>query len=263
MFKRIRIIALDYGLTFGVDRAIRQLIGHDRLSGIGVIPVSPLMKRETKLLREVVAGRRHQPEIGMMIAVTHPFTPLSVSGRIHFGETFPTIKQLRRRMRFGLVPARVLAEEITAQHAAFVNQFDRLPDFIDGWQDVTELPVIRRAFGSAGPHLAWAEGAWYRLGGLSGSRRGRFANKIGRFGVTLSPGVRIPTPDQKERHLHNLFFNELKLVPEGTAVICRPAEIDDRLRQLDEHAASRELIYRFLAGPDLQMVLQERDLFLF
>ena len=76
--KRILLTSADYGLAFGVDRALRELISAGALSAVGCLVVSDLWSREYLPLRDTVDNVRHQTLVGLTLALTRPFAPLSV-----------------------------------------------------------------------------------------------------------------------------------------------------------------------------------------
>ncbi len=261
--KRIKVIALDYGLTFGIDRAIRDLVDCDALTGIGVIAASEMMGREAKPLYDCVQVRRNRPCLGLELALTAPFAPLSDAGKNKFGEVFPTIRAWSLRLRAGLIPRRVLAEEIRAQHAAFIDQFGEPPHFVDGWQNCHLALRVRKAFLSVASQLAWAPDAWYRADNRDHWSWRRFADRAAPVGISVSRQVITIAAGQGGADMHEGFFRQAGTLQEGAVVLCRPAEIDDRLRKLDPQAGHREAVYRFLTGPDFALVLREHDMFLY
>ena len=82
--KRILLTSPDYGLAFGVDRALRELISAGALSAVGCLVVSDLWSREYLPLRDTVDSVRHRTLVGLTLTLTHPFAPLSMRARSQF-----------------------------------------------------------------------------------------------------------------------------------------------------------------------------------
>lgn len=68
--KRIQLTSPEYGLTFGIDRALRQLAQDGLLSAIGCVVVSDLWSREYLPLRDTVDAVRHHTRVGLTLTLT-------------------------------------------------------------------------------------------------------------------------------------------------------------------------------------------------
>src|SRR5438309_9778282 len=94
--RRIWLCADDYGLSPGVNRAIRDLIARGRLNATSVMVVGPAIGRgEVNALNAVVAN---QPgcAVGLHATLTAPFTPLTMHFRPLEGGLFPPLAKLLR-----------------------------------------------------------------------------------------------------------------------------------------------------------------------
>src|SRR5437763_14078886 len=79
---RIWLCADDYGISPGVNRAIRDLIKRGRLNATSVMVVGPAIGRdEVAALQDVVAERNargNRCAIGLHVTLTAPFRPLTM-----------------------------------------------------------------------------------------------------------------------------------------------------------------------------------------
>src|ERR1700744_253549 len=79
--RRIWLCADDYGLSPGVNRAIRDLIGRGRLNATSVMVVGPAIGRdEVGAPTTAVADRPHFA-VGLHATLTAPFHPLTLAFR--------------------------------------------------------------------------------------------------------------------------------------------------------------------------------------
>src|ERR1700719_1433387 len=94
--RRIWLCADDYGLSPGVNRAIRELIERGRLNATSVLVVGPATGRdEISALKAAAAGSRGC-SIGLPVTLPAPFRPLTMHFRpIDAGMFLPFPKLLR------------------------------------------------------------------------------------------------------------------------------------------------------------------------
>ena len=76
--RRIWLCADDYGLSPGVNRAIRDLIGRGRLNATSVMVVGPAICRDEVSALQAVAGAGSRCAIGLHATLTAPFRPLTM-----------------------------------------------------------------------------------------------------------------------------------------------------------------------------------------
>ena len=87
--RRIILCADDYGLSPGVDNAIRDLLVRGRLSATSVMVVTPTFARdEAQSLAGLDTGGR-RPAIGLHVTLTAPHVPLTAAMRRLYGDQFP------------------------------------------------------------------------------------------------------------------------------------------------------------------------------
>src|SRR5258708_19522242 len=92
--RRIWLCADDYGLSPGVNRAIRDLIERGRLNATSVMVVGPSIGRdEVEALRAAAAGSP-RCGIGLHVTLTAPFRPLTMHFRPIDRGMFPPLPQL-------------------------------------------------------------------------------------------------------------------------------------------------------------------------
>src|ERR1700716_4513388 len=161
--RRIWLCADDYGLSPGVNRAIRDLIERGRLNATSVMVVGPAIGRdEVSALRAAVA---HSPRcsIGLHVTLTAPFRPLTMYFQPLYGGLFLGFPKLLRAGLLRRLDPEIIHAELMAQLSAFNEMFGRAPDFVDGHQHAQLFPGVRDAFLTAVKEAA--PNAWVRQGG--------------------------------------------------------------------------------------------------
>src|SRR5689334_2880939 len=134
--KRIWLCADDYGISPGVNRAIRDLIERGRLNATSVMMVTPAIGRDEVASLEAVATRSARCAIGLHVTLTAPFRPLSMHFRPLEGGMFPPFAKLLRAGVLRRLDPEIIRAEVTMQLNAFRDLFGRAPDFVDGHQHV-------------------------------------------------------------------------------------------------------------------------------
>ncbi|HXO68061.1 MAG TPA: ChbG/HpnK family deacetylase, partial [Bradyrhizobium sp.] len=161
--RRIWLCADDYGLSPGVNRAIRDLIERGRLNATSVMVVGPAIGRDEVNALTEAAAKSPRCAIGLHATLTAPFHPLTMHFKPLEGGLFlPFTKLLRAGLLRRLDPE-IIRAELVAQLATFMEKFGRAPDFVDGHQHVQLFPQIRDAFLAAVKEAA--PKAWVRQGG--------------------------------------------------------------------------------------------------
>src|ERR1700743_1729915 len=97
MSRRIWLCADDYGISPGVNRAIRDLIENRRLNATSAMVVGPAIGRdEVNALKTAVIANPHCA-IGLHVTLTAPFRPLTMHFRpVEGGLFLPHSKLLVR-----------------------------------------------------------------------------------------------------------------------------------------------------------------------
>lgn len=160
--KAFAIVADDYGLAPGVNRAIRQLISAGKLDGTGCMTLFQDWRADAVELRSLCATRAS--EMGLHLTLTD-FDPLS--GRNAFGERrrMPSVDALIKASYQGKINYSAVEAELDAQFTAFVESIGGPPAYIDGHQHVHFLPAVRRWLAKRVPQFAgygslpWLRGA--------------------------------------------------------------------------------------------------------
>lgn len=261
--KRITLTSVEYGLSFGVDRAIRELAVAGHLTAIGCLTVSDLWSREYLPLRDELDGAGHKTLVGVTVSLTNGWDPVSMEALRYFDKGFPRARWYAWRSRLRLLPDETLFAEISAQIGRFEEYYQRSPDFIfvqDGLlrlsrfagivMDVLEARKLRPAvvspFVEDRPAL-------------------RFRKKLEKRGLKMLPrGRDLPFPAGPEELGHHVWsgFNGLS---DQAVVLCTPAIADDRLRRMEPPAKirSREVQKGFLESDRFNVLLIEKDIYLF
>lgn len=259
--RRIWLCADDYGLSPGVNRAIRDLIGRGRLNATSVMVVGPAVARdEIEALGEAAAGNA-RCAIGLHVTLSAPFHPLTMHFRPLEGGLFlPFAKLLRAGLMRRLDPE-IIRAEVSAQLAAFVEKFGRTPDFVDGHQHVQLFPQVRDGFLAAVKQAAPA--AWVRQGGRAHSLRRRlrspkallldllsvqFRHHASRANIAFNPAFAGAYDFSQAPDFADLMRQFVEDLPEGGVIMCHPGFVDETLVALDPLTDQRAREFAYLAG---------------
>src|SRR4029077_10183797 len=161
--RRIWLCADDYGLSEGVNRAIRDLIGRGRLNATSVMVVGAAIGRDEVAALKSVAAESAACAIGLHATLTAPFGPLTMHFRPTDGGMFWPFRKLLRAGVMRRLDAEMIQAELLEQLTVFKDLFGRAPDFVDGHQHVQLFPQVRDAFLRAVKEMA--PDAWVRQGG--------------------------------------------------------------------------------------------------
>lgn len=256
--RRLVLCADDYGLTPGIGRAIRRLIGAGRLSAASCMTGGPAWPAEAALLAPL-AGRA---DIGLHFQLTDG-RPLGPMPRLAPGGGLPALGRLIGHAVLGRVDPAEVAGELQRQLDRFEAHLGRPPDYLDGHHHVHLLPGVREAVLDVFARRLAPTGAWLRqsampagdllrhrvaplrtvaidLLGLGFRRRARRAGWRGNGGFR---GVRDFTAAED---YPALFRRWLAPAPAPLLVMCHPGEMDDDAD--DPIAACRAQELRFLAS---------------
>jgi predicted glycoside hydrolase/deacetylase ChbG (UPF0249 family) len=266
--RRIWLCADDYGISDGVNRAIRELIGQGRLNATSVMVIGPAIGRDAVAALQEAAANSPRCAIGLHATLTAPFRPLTMHFRPTDGGMFlPLPAMLRSGLLRRLDPEMIYAELID-QLAAFQDLFGRPPDFVDGHQHAQLFPQVRDAFLRAVKQAT--PGAWVRQGGRLqplakrlGSPKGllldvlsaRFRKLATKAGIPFNPGFAGAYDFSKAPDFGALMGQFLDGMPDGGLVMCHPGFVDETLISLDPLTTQRETEHAFLAGAKLPPLL--------
>src|SRR5882724_2869540 len=161
--RRIWLCADDYGLSPGVNRAIRDLVERGRLNATSVMVVGPAIGRDEITTLNDVAAKSPRCAIGLHTTLTAPFRPLTMHFKPVDGGMFLPFPKLLRAGLLRRLDPEIIHAELMVQLAAFSDLFGRAPDFVDGHQHAQLFPQIRDAFLAAVKEAA--PNAWVRQSG--------------------------------------------------------------------------------------------------
>ncbi len=281
--RRIWLCADDYGISTAVNIAIRDLVVRGRLNATSVLVAAPSCHRSEAISLDVLNSAAPRVAIGLHVALTAPFRPLSRDFTpLREGAFIPLTATVRyallRRFDHG-----ALATEVASQVEKFSRIFGRAPDFIDGHQHVHLLPQIRDAVLQVAKEAA--PNAWLRqcgraapfmarlvMGRLVMGRlvMGRFADRKGIFldllsrsfrrraaalGLRTNPAFAGTYEFAADADFRALFPRFLDRLPDGGVVMCHPGFVDAELQRLDPLTTLREKEYAFFAGDCFPAVL--------
>lgn len=267
---RIWLCADDYGMSPGVNRGIRDLIGRGRLNATSVMVVGPAAGREEILALESAARGSPRCAIGLHATLTAPFRPLSMHFRPLDGGMFLSIPKLFRSGLSRTLDPEIVKAELKLQLATFGEMFGRPPDFVDGHQHVQLFPLVRDAFLQAVKESAPA--AWVRQSGRPGPllRRlnapkvlfldalsAQFRKQAARAGIAVNPGFAGAYDFSKKPDFGRLMRQFLAGLPDQGVVMCHPGFVDDILVSLDPFTDQREREHAYLAGDQFLALLAE------
>jgi predicted glycoside hydrolase/deacetylase ChbG (UPF0249 family) len=266
--KRIWLCADDYGISPGVNRAIRDLIERGRLNATSAMMVGAAIGRQEVNALVSAAASSPRCAIGLHVTLTAPFRPLTMHFQpIDGGMLLPFPKLLRAGLLRRLDPE-IIHAELLVQFAAFGELFGRAPDFVDGHQHVQLFPGVRDAFLAATKEAA--PGAWVRQGGRNqpllrglGAPKAvvldilsaQFRRRAARANVAFNPGFAGAYDFSKQPEFGPLMARFIEDVPEAGVIMCHPGLVDETLVGLDPLTTQREQEYAFLGSEHFPALL--------
>lgn len=266
--RRIRLCADDYGMSPGVNRAIRELIARRRINATSVMVVGGAVARaEIEQLQQALADN---PDcaVGLHATLTAPFHPLTMHFKPLDGGRFLPLGRLLRAAVLRRLDAEMVRAELAAQLAAFAQLFGHAPDYVDGHQHVQLFPQVRDAFLDAVKEAA--PQAWVRQCGRSRPLMRRldspkallldtlsatFRAKCRSAGVAFNPDFAGAYDMVRGGDFGAALRGFLDGLPDGGLVMCHPGFVDDMLREVDDVTDQREREFACLAGDDFPRLL--------
>lgn len=269
-FRRIVLCADDYGLSPGVNAAIRDLLTRGRINATSVMMVTPAIGRAEADALGAIRTRQPNIAIGLHVTLTTPFRPLTANYAPLRDGVFLSIGQtLGFAMLRQLKPA-LIAAEIRAQIETFTATFGVPPDYLDGHQHVQIFPQVRDAFLDVVSRDL--PKAWVRQCGRVTPLSSRLSDRKGLLLDILSAGFRARAAQRGIRtnpafagsydfnanpDFAGLFPRFLDGLPAGSVVMCHPGFVDDTLKRLDPLTDLREREYAFFAGETFPKIMAE------
>jgi chitin disaccharide deacetylase len=266
--RRIWLCADDYGISPGVNRAIRDLIERGRLNATSVMMLGPAIDRGEIDALEASAKKSTRCAIGLHVTLSAPFRPLTMHFRPLEGDMFLAFPKLLRAGLLRLLDREIIHAEVKAQLAAFARAFGRTPDFVDGHQHVQLYPQVRDAFVAAVREVA--PKAWVRQGGRDQPLMQRlaspkafvlnvlsaqFRHRARDAGLAFNPGFAGAYDFTGDADFGGLMRQFIDGMPEGGLVMCHPGFIDETLRSLDPMTDVREREHQYLGSEAFPQLL--------
>jgi predicted glycoside hydrolase/deacetylase ChbG (UPF0249 family) len=270
--RKISLCADDYGLSEGVNRAIRDLVAKRRLSATSVMVVTPAFTRGE--IDELKATARDQPgfAIGLHVTLTAPHHPLTMHFRPLKNGEFLKLGRLLQTAVLRRLDVEIIRAEIAAQIAAFTEMVGKAPDYVDGHQHAQLFPQVREAFLAAVKEHA--PNAWVRQCGRGGLRPGRFRDakalmldvlsrgfreSATRAGLKFNPAFAGAYNFSKKPDFATLFERFLLRLPDGGLIMCHPAFVDSTLIALDPLTHQRKHEYDWLMSDNFPQLLAAQN----
>ena len=259
--RRIILCADDYGISPGVNQAIRELVVSARLNATSVMVVAPSFSRAEAVALDTLNAAGERVAIGLHLTLTGPLKPLTPGyAPLVDGAFLPLTTTLRLAVQQRL-DMTALAAELRAQFEAFAQAFGRAPDFVDGHQHVHLFPQVRHAALEA---VAWmAPHAWARQCGSIRSLARRLSDPKGLLidyfsrefraraashSVQTNPAFAGTYTYRLDADFPRIFPLFLEGMPDGGLIMCHPGHVDTELMRLDPLTLLREKEYDYFAG---------------
>lgn len=266
--RRIWLCADDYGMSPGVNRAIRDLIAQKRINATSVMVVGAAADRaEIDALVQAVAANPNCA-VGLHATLTAPFNPLTMHFQPLDGGQFLPLGNVLRASLLRRLDPEIIRAELLAQITAFRQMFNRAPDYVDGHQHVQLFPQVRDAFLATVKDAA--PGAWVRQCGRNLPLAQRldnpkallldvlsetFRKKSARAGIAFNPGFAGAYDMVRGGEFGAAMQGFLDGLPDGGLVMCHPGFVDETLVSLDNVTHQREREFAFLAGDEFPGML--------
>jgi hypothetical protein len=266
--RRIWLCADDYGLSPGVNRAIRDLIERGRLNATSVMVVGPAIGRDEIGALQAAAADSPRCAIGLHVTLTAPFRPLTMHFQPLDGGMFPAFPKLLRAGLLRRLDPEIIHGELMVQLSAFAEMFGRAPDFVDGHQHAQLFPQVRDAFLAAVKQAA--PEAWVRQGGRQQPRRLRlgspkalvldvlsaqFRRRASQAEIAFNAGFAGAYDFSQQPDFGALMRQFLDGLPDNGLIMCHPGFVDEILVSLDPLTTQREHEHAFLAGEHFPRLL--------
>ena len=267
--RRIWLCADDYGISPGVNAAIRELIARKRINATSVMVAAPHFGSDEAAALDTLNSGEKRAELGLHVTLTGPFKPISEGFTpLHDGRFLPLNEVLRAAMARRL-QTELLVIEIAGQVATFIDAFGRPPDFLDGHQHVHLFPQVRDAFlkvvaegaadswvrqcGRARPVRRLHDGKALTLDILSVA----FRRKARQLGIAFNPAFAGTYSFNAKANFARLFPRFLSGLPDGGLVMCHPGFVDAELKSLDSLTTLREHEFAFFSSEAFPQALAE------
>jgi chitin disaccharide deacetylase len=268
--RRIWLCADDYGISPGVNAAIRELISRERINATSVMVGAPHFSSDEAAALDTLNSGEKRAALGLHVTLTGPFKPISEGfAPMRDGRFLPLNDMLRAAVSRRLKPE-LLVIEIAAQLQAFIDALGRPPDFLDGHQHVHLFPQVRDAFLRV--VAAGAPGAWVRQCGRARPLRHlhdpkaltldilsvAFRRKARQLGIAFNPAFAGTYSFNAKANFTRLFSRFLSGLPDAGLVMCHPGFADAELKALDSLTTLREHEFAFFSSEAFLKALAEQ-----
>ncbi len=265
--RRIWLCADDYGLSPGVNAAIRELILRGRLNATSVMTAAPHCGPQEATALDTLNSGKIRAAIGLHVTLTGPLAPMSAGFAPSRDGAFLPVNDMLKRATARRLKAEPLLIEIATQLRAFVEAFGRLPDFIDGHQHAHLFPQVRDAFlkvvaeaapsvwvrqcGRARPHRRPHDHKSLMLDILSVA----FRRQAKRRGIATNPAFAGAYAFTAKAKYEQIFPRFLSGLPDGGLIMCHPGFVDAELERLDPLTTLREQEFAYFNSGEFPKVL--------
>jgi chitin disaccharide deacetylase len=259
--RRIWLCADDYGLSPGVNRAIRDLIERGRLNATSAMVVGPAIGRDEVDALRSAAASSPRCAIGLHVTLTAPFRPLTMHFRPLDGGMFLGFGKLLRSAQLRRLDPEIIRAEVATQLKTFRDMFGRSADFVDGHQHVQLYPQVRDGFLAAVKEHA--PDAWVRQARRNQPLAQRlnspkalfldflstqFRRRASQAGIAYNHAFSGAYDYSRTPDYGALMQQFLDGMAEDGVVMCHPGFVDDVLLSLDPLTHTREVEHAYLAG---------------
>jgi hypothetical protein len=267
--RRIWLCADDYGISPGVNTAIRALISRGRINATSIMVTAPHFGSDEAASLDTLNSGEKRAALGLHVTLTGPFRPLSEGFTPSRDGRFLPLNDLLRAAMARRLQTELLVIEIASQVRTFIDAFGRSPDFLDGHQHVHLFPQIRDAF-----LKVVAEGAsdsWVRQCGRARPVRRlhdrkaltldilsvAFRRKARQLGIAFNPAFAGTYSFNAKAKFPKLFPRFLSGLPDGGLVMCHPGFVDAELKALDSLTTLREHEFAYFSSEAFPKALAE------
>lgn len=263
--KRITLGALDYGVSFGVDRTLRQLLLERRLSAVGCLVASSLWSREFKPLQEVADEVGDKALIGVTLAFSGDrVAPVSERMQQVYGPVMPSRTKWVHRSFLRLLPDEILRAEAHAQLDRFVSLMEREPAIIAVRDGLLARSALARLVIDTIAECGFKTPPLLICPVQSRRTHARLSARAAPKGLKVLPrGPSLPETDNPEE-LQVRLEHHFDGLADMTFVASIPGRADKRLRRDEpqEKIAIRECQREVLASGRFFRTLVAKDVFL-
>jgi len=265
----VLLCADDYGLSPGVNEAIRDLIAAGRLTATSAMTLCPYWAEGAASLKAL----SDKADVGLHFTLTDQ-PPLGAMPKLAPNGKLPPLGTLMRLAYTGRLDKDEIRAELARQIDAFIAAWDGPPAYIDGHQHVHQLPTVREAVANA---LGTLPGAYVRLCGeppadilrrgvsvpktlLIGGLGGGLARLARRHGIPANDSFRGVYDFSGREPFDGLMSRFLDRPRGRTLVMVHPGIPDKALRRADPLVDQRRVEYDYLKGPEFEALLQSRNI---